>query len=297
MWLFRSTPLRRFAMRTETTERFSSHEAYDADRTEQVEGYRTLFAPWISMEGKTVAELGCARGYLLDAFQRSAGFTAIGIDREPQVLRLGAQAFPAIRFVQSTDVSIPLESGSVDVLYTIDTMERLSRPLEILGECARVLRPGGTMLVHFGPWLNPYGSHLEDIIPFPWPHVLFSMDTLLAVSARLYDSPHYRPACYWFDAETGERRTNPFREREHWDQFLNHMTIRGFRKILPRLPFEVRHFETLGFGGRRFALARHATALAHLPVLDEFFTKAVFCVLRKPAEKEVGAPTAAGTRP
>ena len=46
-------------------------------------------------------------------------------------------------------------------------------------EADRVLRPGGWFLVHFHPWLGPYGTHLEDIIPYPWANAIFSMDTLL----------------------------------------------------------------------------------------------------------------------
>lgn len=280
--LFEETPLRRFALRNESTDRYKSTAAYVADRTSQIADYRTLFAKFVTLRDKVVAELGCSRGYILDAFLRSEPFTPIGIECDAKALAAGAKEYPRVRFVQSTASSIPLPDASVDVMYTIDTVEHLSRPAEIFQECYRVLRPGGRFLVHFHPWLGPYGAHLEDIIPFPWPHVVFSMETLLATAATIYDSERHVPACYWIDPDTGKRRPNPYRNVEFWREFLNRMTIRQFRRVLAATPFEVEHFEQVGFGGRRFSWARYLGGAARLPVLDEFFARAVFCAMRKP---------------
>ena len=283
LWLFRHTPLKRLAVRTEKTTRFQSTEAYIADRISQVPEYEALFSPFTSFRGKVVAELGCSVGYLLDAFRRREDFSAIGIDIDPTALAFGRETYgDRITFVQSAATAIPLPSESVDVLYSIDTVEHLNPPREIFLECARILRPGGAFLVHFDPWWGPVGAHLEDIIVFPWPHVLFSMDTLLTAAAEVYESPEYIPACYWFDPQTGDRRANPYRDQTRWGDYLNHLTVRGFRDLLKTLPFEVVHFEKRGFGGNRFPLARHLSALAQLPRLDEFFTRTIFCVLKKP---------------
>jgi len=280
--LFQETPLRRVALRNETTERYSSAAAYVADRTSQIEDYRALFTRFVTFRGKVVGELGCSKGYILDAFLRSDPFTPIGIENDPKVLRLGAKEYPHIRFVQSTATSIPLPDSSLDLLYTIDTVEHLSRPREIFHECYRVLKPGGRFLIHFHPWLGPYGAHLEDIIPFPWPHVMFSMETLLATAAEIYDSNAHVPACYWFDEETGNRRPNPYRDVAYWREFLNRMTIREFRRVLAATSFEIEHFEQIGFSGRRFPLARYFSGVARIPGLDELFARAVFFVVRKP---------------
>lgn len=167
------------------------------------------------------------------------------------------------------------------MIYTVDTVEHLNRPREILMDCHRVLRPGGTLLIHFHPWYGPYGSHLEDILPLPWLHTVFSMDTLLDVAAYVYDSKDYVPACYWFDAKTGVRRPNPYLDHARWTEFLNHMTIRQFRRLVQSLPFECTHFERMGFGGKAFAAARLLRGLAQAPLADEFFLKNILCVLRK----------------
>jgi SAM-dependent methyltransferase len=261
--------------------RFESEENYLAERKSTIDGYRTLFAPFCSFAGKTVLELGCSAGYMLDTFLQKEAFTAVGADIDPQALARGRAKYgDRIMFCQATPSRIPLPEASVDVVYTIDTVEHLSQPEEIFLECHRVLRPGGICLIHFYPWMSPWGSHLEDIIEFPWSHAIFSMDTLLSVAAYLYDSDEYVPAFYWFDPETGVRRKNPYTDREHWQEFLNHITIRRFRRVLRSLPFKVLHFERIGFGGNTYRASRLVKPLAQVPVLDEFLAS-VFCVVQK----------------
>lgn len=276
-------PLRKYGARTPAITRFDSDENWVGQRMAETTHYRELFSPHVSFEGKTVLDLGCNRGYLLHSFLQHAKFDAIGADLVSYYLRDAQRRYgDIIKFVETTPTSIPLPSDSVDVVYTIDTVEHLSSPREIFNEAYRVLKPGGVFLVHYNPWFNPHGSHLEDIIAFPWPHVFFSMDTLLNVAARLYDSPHYPTACYYVD-KNGNRKPNPFKDRDSWGTYLNYMTIRKFNRLLKQTQFRVRHQEKIGFGGHTFKLSRAVRGLAHVPLLDEFFTSVLFTVLSKPA--------------
>ena len=171
---FLQTPLRRFGFRTPAITRFDSAEVYIEDRVADTLAYAQLFGRFTPFEGKTVLELGCNTGYLLHSFLQSERFTAIGGDIVTSYLETARESYgDTIKFIQTTPTSIPLADETVDVVYTIDTVEHLSRPKDIFMEVFRVLKPGGLFLVHFNPWLNPYGSHLENIIAFPWPHVIF----------------------------------------------------------------------------------------------------------------------------
>lgn len=274
-------PLRTLGSRTPAITRFDSKEQYFAQRIADTTHYRKMFAPHVSFEGKTVLDLGCNRGYLLDSFSRHERFNGIGADLVPYYLKHARRDYgDKFQFIETTPTEIPLANDSVDVVYTIDTVEHLSKPKEIFLEVHRVLRRGGIFLVHFNPWLNPHGSHLEDIITFPWPHVLFSMDTLLATAERLYDSPHYQTACFFLDG-SGKKKPNPYNDRENWSTYLNHMTIRRFNRVLKELPFEVVYQERMGFGGNTFKASRIVRGFAQVPLLDEFFTSVLFTVLKK----------------
>jgi SAM-dependent methyltransferase len=287
--LFLKGSLKRFGFRKEEITRFDSMENYVADRVEQISDYLHLFRPFVSFEGKTVLELGCNKGYLINSFLQQEKFQAIGAEIDPEALQIAREKYgDRIRFVQTTPTNIPLPDESVDVIYTIDTVEHLSRPREIFADCLRVMRPGGIFLVHFQAWLGPYGSHLEDIIPFPWANTFFSMDTLLQVAAHLYEQPYYRTACYYIDPKTGARKPNPYLDKAKWDEFLNHIKIRQFRKIIRELPFEILRLENFGFGGKAFPMARHIAKLSQWPIAEEFFTKATFAVLRKKNRRNEG---------
>lgn len=275
-------PLKRFGFRKAEITRFETMENYVADRVEQIEEYQELFKPFASFEGKTVLELGCNRGYLLNSFLQHENFQAIGAEINPEALEIARKNYgDRIEFVQTTPKKIPLPDQSVDIIYSIDTFEHLSKPSEILQECWRILRPDGILLLHFSTWLTPYGSHLEDIIPIPWANSVFSMNTLLDVAAHLYDSPDYDVACYYIDEKTGKRKPNPFLDKAKWDEYLNHITIRRFRGIIKKLPFEIKHLENIGFGGKKFKFGKYLGKFSQMPVTEEFFTKATFAVLKK----------------
>lgn len=274
--------MKRFGFRKDEITRFDSMDNWVSDRVEQINEYVDLFKPFVSFEGKTVLELGCNKGYLLDSFLQNSDFEAIGAEIDGEAVEYARENYGhKAKFVQTTPDVIPLPDNSVDVIYTIDTVEHLSSPEKMFTECLRVLRPGGTFLVHFSAWLAPYGSHLEDIIPIPWANAVFSMDTLLDVAAHLYDSPDYDVACYYLD-ENGQRKPNPFLNKAKWEEFLNHITIRRFRKIIRSMPFEIVHLENIGFGGKSFKAGKALGKLSQVPVAEEFFTKATFAVLRKP---------------
>jgi|SRR5688500_1476357 len=275
-------PLKKFGSRTPAITRFDSSEKYFGQRVAETAHYRALFRPFVAFEGKTVLELGCNRGYLLHSFLQHEKFTGIGADLVSYYLEDARRNYGEfIQFVQTTPTTIPLPDNSVDVVYTIDTVEHLSQPKELFMEVFRVMKPGGQFLIHFNPWLNPHGSHLEEIIAFPWPHVFFSMDTLRTVAAQLYDSPAYATSCNFLDTK-GKKKPNPY-VAEAEGIYLNHITIREFNLLLKQLPFELRHQERIGFGGKTFKIGRLVRGLAQVPVLDEFFTSVLFTVLTKPA--------------
>jgi SAM-dependent methyltransferase len=56
--------------------------------------------------------------------------------------------------IVSDAYDIPLDAGSIDTILLTEVLEHLERPLDALAECARLLRPGG---------------HVILTTPFSWP--------------------------------------------------------------------------------------------------------------------------------
>src|ERR1700757_766792 len=85
--LFTNGPLRRFnQINRAQGNRFDSRENYVADRLSNVSDYRQLFRPFATFQDKTVLELGCSSGYLLNCFRQEEDFTAVGADIDPEAL-------------------------------------------------------------------------------------------------------------------------------------------------------------------------------------------------------------------
>ncbi len=96
-----------------------------------------------------VADLGCGTG---DAAQRLAPVVAevVAVDREEAMLdasRKRLKEFSNIRYLQGDVTDLPLEARSIDAAAMMLVLHHLREPERALSEAARVLRPGGVILV------------------------------------------------------------------------------------------------------------------------------------------------------
>lgn len=99
----------------------------------------------------TVADLGCGEGYLtIEAAQWAC--RVIGLDRSAAVLR-DARALAVRRGTSNITwcggdlEALPLAGASVDVVLLSQALHHARSPAMALAEAARILRPGGTLLV------------------------------------------------------------------------------------------------------------------------------------------------------
>lgn len=99
--------------------------------------------------GMTVVDFGAGRGlvsdhppsYLRDLkILRGRVVQVIGVDVDPAVL---SNETVDQAFVMSEDGSIPLPSGSVDLVFSCATFEHLDDPRRSVQELHRILKPGG----------------------------------------------------------------------------------------------------------------------------------------------------------
>jgi SAM-dependent methyltransferase len=114
------------------------------------------------LTGRDVLEVGCGIGTLL-ADMAAAGYTCAAIDRSPQMVaatraRLRRNRIPpAIASVRQADVrALPFAAAAFDCVVSTFPTDYIADPRAI-AEIARVLRPGGRLVVVLGATLLPAG--------------------------------------------------------------------------------------------------------------------------------------------
>lgn len=98
---------------------------------------------WAHGAGGVVLDLGCGRGYWLEQMA-GAGLRVVGL--EPDAARAAVAATHAP--VAAGDGSrLPIGTATVDLVWCIHVLHHLPDPVAALAEIARVLRPGGTLVL------------------------------------------------------------------------------------------------------------------------------------------------------
>ncbi len=96
--------------------------------------------------GRCVLEVGCGEGYgtalLADAARR-----VVGVDYDALTVAHAAAHYPQAAFVRGNLAALPVGTASVDVVATLQVVEHVWDHVEFVRECARVLRPGGLLLM------------------------------------------------------------------------------------------------------------------------------------------------------
>ncbi len=89
-------------------------------------------------------EIGCGEGWMLAALQRR-GWRVLGLERTAASARFAAQELHVPMLVG--DTTALGERAQFDLILLHEVLEHLPHPLQTLGECARLLRPGGRLVV------------------------------------------------------------------------------------------------------------------------------------------------------
>lgn len=96
-----------------------------------------------------VADLGCGTGIVAEAMAPHVG-RVIGVDTSPYQLkeaRRRLRTYGNVELREAALEALPLDSASVDAAVLVLVLHYLPEPRQALREAARVLRPGGRLLV------------------------------------------------------------------------------------------------------------------------------------------------------
>lgn len=100
--------------------------------------------------GEAVVDAGCGEGYLTRRLA-ARGAAAVGVDRSAALIQAAASAGGrrpgSARFLLGDLRSLPLRSGGFDAVLCNHGLNELRSPGAAFSEFARVLRPGGRLVV------------------------------------------------------------------------------------------------------------------------------------------------------
>ena len=98
---------------------------------------------------QTILDVGCGAGFISNHFSR-AGFSVTGLDISQESLQVAKRydQSNSVNYVHGNAYSLPFQSGSFDIITSMDFLEHVTDPKQAIFEMARVLRPGGYLFFH-----------------------------------------------------------------------------------------------------------------------------------------------------
>jgi SAM-dependent methyltransferase len=146
-------------------------------------------------KGMSVLDWGCGRGELSYRAAR-AGAKVLGLDYAKDAIEL-TKKLPRdvsghMKFVQIKNLTIPAAGSSFDRILFIDVIEHLypEQVAELMLEFARVLKPGGQLILHTFPNLDHYDYGYPRLTRFA--HMLVNPIWKILFHERLRDLPSPR---------------------------------------------------------------------------------------------------------
>jgi 2-polyprenyl-6-hydroxyphenyl methylase/3-demethylubiquinone-9 3-methyltransferase len=105
---------------------------------------RAEHIPPAAEPGAVLVDLACGGGLMAPHAAR-LGYRHVGVDLGEAGLRLAAGH--GVRVVRGSVLAVPLADGCADVVVAGEILEHVEDDVAVLAECARLLRPGGVLVI------------------------------------------------------------------------------------------------------------------------------------------------------
>ena len=111
-----------------------------------------------------ILEVGCATGYIQNKLNKSI----IGIDLTHKLLKKNKN-----KVICADALAIPFKDGSFDAVYSVNVLEHVNSPEQMIGECRRVAKKNGKII-----FITPNGD------------MEFFLDVAEKLKLKLPEGPH-----------------------------------------------------------------------------------------------------------
>ncbi|MFQ5855674.1 MAG: class I SAM-dependent methyltransferase [Anaerolineae bacterium] len=244
-----------------------------------------VFGPAVDVSRQRVLDVGCGLGGKTVYYAEQGACSVVGLDVSEERARVAlalAGRHPAgvkVRIVVGDAARLPFRADLFDCVISTDTWEHLNAPILALGECARVVQPGGTVLISTLPYFSPWGAHAWNWLPLPWiqailpRHGLFSLVSWIEQRRRINTRLPSAVRLDWM------RPNDPAHARG--------LTVAALERGLSVSGMRTARFTVVPVGASYGSIMTRLTqVLIRLPLLREVLAGLVIVVMRKPLPEE-----------
>lgn len=115
-----------------------------------------LIQRYVKLDDAAILDIGCGIGTYIQAFRRFTA-RAYGIDIDAERVAQGSRSVPGLAVAVSE--YLPFKDQVFDLVLLNEVIEHVQDDVATLREAARVLRPGGTVIVYAPNRLYPFETH------------------------------------------------------------------------------------------------------------------------------------------
>lgn len=254
---------------------YADYELETAEEVFKKHGTVFPFFEWI--ENKIICDFACGGGGKSVYLAEIGAKEVIGVDKneifikQAEKIAGGRGVSSKCRFLCERVTNTSLPTDYFDGIILNDAIDHIDDPKKALLEAKRILKPGGRIFINFESYYYFLGHHLFDAISIPWLHLF---------TTEKFRIKLYKEAVKKFPdkAERIKLRISKDEKGIEHISYLNHLSLRKFKKLLGELKHEGLHQENLHIFMPQKLIMR---IFSRLPIIREMFISTILAVLVK----------------